>query len=272
MRSACPPTRRRWTRAADVLRDLVLRTPPNAGGGLLEFAEGRRHRPAGAAARSRRQAASARPLHQERRRLSRRLVRERRRQGRVRLRWHRRQLRRALDAGYRLRAAASLLRRGERQARRLGPCRRRHGRDHAGDGEGGASARRAHPHGRCRLRGCSPGTARCAAWCSIAARRSPPAPSPPTFRPSCCSAISCPTAAVAPELRDALRRDQVRLRHVPHERGAGRASRFHLPARQGAAGPPRLRHHHRPDARLSGARLSRRAPRRLVGRARSSRC
>ena len=37
-------------------------------------------------------------------------------------------------AGHGLCAAASLLRRGERQEGRLGPCDRRHGRDHAGDG------------------------------------------------------------------------------------------------------------------------------------------
>ena len=39
-------------------------------------------------------------------------------------------------------AAAPRLRRGERQERRLGPRHRRHGRDHAGDGESRARARR----------------------------------------------------------------------------------------------------------------------------------
>ena len=40
--------------------------------------------------------------------------------------------------GHRLCAAASCLRRGERQEAGLGPCDRRHGRDHAGDGARGA--------------------------------------------------------------------------------------------------------------------------------------
>ena len=44
------------------------------------------------------------------------------------------------DAGLGLCAAASRLRRGERQEGRLGPRHRRHGRDHPGDGEGCARA------------------------------------------------------------------------------------------------------------------------------------
>ena len=59
------------------------------------------------------------------------------------------------DAGHRLRAAAPLLRRGERQARRLGPRARRHGRHHAGAWRAAARARGAHdPHRRARARGC----------------------------------------------------------------------------------------------------------------------
>ena len=53
----------------------------------------------------------------------------------LRLRRHRRQLRQPVHAGLGLRAAASRVRRGERQEGRLGPRHRRHGRDHAGDGE-----------------------------------------------------------------------------------------------------------------------------------------
>ncbi len=44
--------------------------------------------------------------------------------------------------GIRLRAAAPRIRRGQRQARPVGPCDRRHGRDHAGDGEGMRRSRR----------------------------------------------------------------------------------------------------------------------------------
>ena len=74
-------------------------------------------------------------------------------QGGVRLRRRRRQLCEPLYAGLGLCAAASLLRRGERQERHLGPCHRRHGRDHAGDGEGGARARRRDRNRGRRARG-----------------------------------------------------------------------------------------------------------------------
>ena len=59
-------------------------------------------------------------------------------QGGLRLRRHRRQLCEPLHAGLGLCAAAPLLRRGERQEGRVGPRDRRHGGDHAGDGEVGA--------------------------------------------------------------------------------------------------------------------------------------
>ena len=42
-----------------------------------------------------------------------------------------------------------------------------------------------------------------------------------------------PQSAVEPELRDRFVATEVGLRHVPHERGARRAARFPLPARQG---------------------------------------
>ena len=84
----------------------------------------------------------ARPLHQERGRRARPLVRIRADQGGVRLRRRRRQLREPVHAGLRVRAAASRVRRGQRQARPVGPRDRRHGRDHAGDGERMRGARR----------------------------------------------------------------------------------------------------------------------------------
>ena len=99
-------------------------------------------RPAAHGADARRQAPAARSLHQERGRLPGCVVRERGGEGRAGLRRHRRRLRQPAHAGHGLRAAAPLLRRGQRQGRRVGPCRRRHGRDHAGHGGRGADAGR----------------------------------------------------------------------------------------------------------------------------------
>ena len=48
----------------------------------------------------------------------------------------------SLHAGFRLRAAASRDRRGQRQSRRVGPRPRRHGRDHASDAQGSRTPRR----------------------------------------------------------------------------------------------------------------------------------
>ncbi len=78
----------------------------------------------------------ARPLHQKRGRRARSLVRVGTRQGGVRLRRRRRQLCEPLDAGLGVRAAASRVRRSERQAWDVGPRDRRNGRDHAGNGKG----------------------------------------------------------------------------------------------------------------------------------------
>ncbi len=85
------------------------RRPPGA-------RQGRRPRPQAPRRLAGGQAAAARPLHQERRRLSRAVVRERGGQGRAGLRWHRRRLRQSLDARHGLPSAALRLRRGERQA------------------------------------------------------------------------------------------------------------------------------------------------------------
>ena len=175
---------------------------------------------------------AARSVHAQRRRFSRRLVRERRRQGRLRLRRHRRQLRRAVDAGHGLRAAAPLLRRGERQARRLGPRDRRHGRDHAGDGRGGAGARRRRSAPSAKVAG-DPDRRRQRSGRRAGERRGDLRARGRGQRSarSCCSATSCPTSAVAPETRALFTGMKIGLGHVPHERGAERAARFHLPAR-----------------------------------------
>ena len=81
-------------------------------------------------------------------------------------------LRQSLHARHRLRAAASRLRRGERQAPRLGPRHRRHGRDHAGDGEGGGEPRR-RDRDRCAgARSSWSSAAAPAAWCCRRPRHS----------------------------------------------------------------------------------------------------
>ena len=254
-------------RAADVLRDLVLRTPPNAGGGILELIGRRANRAPRARAGARRQAAAARSLHQERRRFSRRLVRERGGERRVRLRLHRRHLRRALDAGHRLRAAASLLRRGERQARGLGTCDRRHGRHQRRRLRRPPCAWRRDPHRTRVSRSCSMRDGKVSGVVldsgeEIAAR-AVAANVPPKllFRDL------VPEGAVAPELRASSSacksgsgtfRMNVALAELPDFTcRPGKQAQDH----HGAG------HRHRADARLPGAGLSRRAQRRLVARA-----
>ena len=130
---------------ADVLRAFVLRAPPNLVQGF------------GTAPSARSSTRSARPIILRRLTLEQQRslldlftrsagemlderVRERPRQGAVRLRRHRRQLRQPLRRGLGLCDAASCVRRGERQEGRLGPCHRRHGRDHASDGARRATA------------------------------------------------------------------------------------------------------------------------------------
>ena len=70
----------------------------------------------------------------------------------------------------------------------------------------------------------------------------------------------------------AHRRLPLRLGHVPDERRALRAARLHRAAGQGRAAASRQRHHHRAVARLHGARLLRCEDARLVATSRSSRC
>ena len=134
------PTGQRLDAVADVLRDLVLETPPNVVAGswrsaLPELLQRRAPRRTPAQAQHDACVEAPGSVRQLGRRLSRWLVRERADQGGVRLRRHRRQLCESLHAGLGLCAAASRVWRGERQERRLGPRHRRHGRDHAGDGK-----------------------------------------------------------------------------------------------------------------------------------------
>ena len=115
---------------ADVLRELALKTPPNAGGGLKSLLR--------AATQGR--ALASLPLERQRDLVD--LFAKSARafldgwfeseadQGAVRLRRGGRQLRQSRHSRLRLCAAPPRLRRGERQEGRLGARDRRHGRDH----------------------------------------------------------------------------------------------------------------------------------------------
>ena len=195
------------------------------------------------------------------------MVRERGGERRVRLRQHRRRLCQPAHARDGLRAAASLLRRGQRQAGRVGPRGRRHGRDNAGDGARSAGARRRHPHRRAR----SPrsivegGRARGVRLRFGGARRR--AGRRRQRSPEAAVPRSRAGRRGRARTASALHRPQVGLRHLPHECRAIRAAGLPLPARQAP------QDHHGsgivigPTHRLSGSRLSRCARARLVARA-----
>ena len=246
---------------ADVLRALVLETPPNIveGHPFAAIAElvksGRivnRLRHLGLDL----QREAARPLHQFGRRLSRLLVRKCADQGGLWFRRDRRQLCEPLCAGLGLRPAASLLRRGERQEGRVGPRDRRHGGDHASDGEGGRRARRRHPRGRGRARSDrreGPRDGR-----RDRAGRGDPRPRG-DLQPQSEALVSAAhrSRAVAAVIRRADRKVALRLRHVPHERGALRIAGLHLPAGTRPRRASHRRHHHGAEPRLHGAGLFR---------------
>ena len=116
-------------RAANVLRDLVLTTPPNAGGGIFELIKPGPS--VGAFSTLARRPAASRRLFTRALPTSSTAGLRATWSRRIRVRRHRRNVCGAVDAGHGLRAAAPLLRRGERQARALGPRHRRHGRHHA---------------------------------------------------------------------------------------------------------------------------------------------
>ena len=71
----------------------------------------------------------------------------------------------------------------------------------------------------------------------------------------------------AADFRRADREVALRLRHVPHERGAVRAAGLHLPAGPRPRRASHRRHHHGAEPRLHGAGLFRCAHARLVARA-----
>ncbi len=142
---------------ADVVRDLMLKTPPNVTEGGWFSAIPEMLKAAGQASPFASLSMPARRdllalFAQSAGGLSRRLVRERADQGGLRFRRRGRQLREPLYARFRLRPAASRAGRSERQERRLGTRHRRHGLHHAGNGEGVHRSRR-HHQDRCTGQG-----------------------------------------------------------------------------------------------------------------------
>ncbi len=249
---------------ADVLRDLVLETPPNVTAGswleaLPELLRGARlgKRIAKLDMTMRRELLDL--FVQIGGRLSRCVVRERPDQGGLRIRRHRRQLCEPLRRRLGLCAAASRIRRGQRQEGRLGSRDRRHGRDHAGDGQGGCRARcrDSSIEPRCAKSSSRPGarvgvvTGRTAI--AIRARSVVSNLNPKLLYGKLIDRVGA--RARFPRAHEQL---ALRLRHIPHERrafGIAAISRACPGARCGAS---YVRHHHGAEPRLHGAGLSRR--------------
>ena len=192
----------------------------------------------------------------------------------VRLRRHCRQLRQPLCGGLGLRDAAPCLRRGERQEGRLGPCHRRHGRDHGSHG-----ARRARGHGA-EMDDFEAGVRevivergpRRPASCSTMANDHPcEISSSSNVNPKLLYTRLVPSGALAPEYLARMQPLAQRLRHLPDECGAKHACPLSPPC-------PAMGDHLTagiilaPEPGLHGPRLAGRARPRLEPRARSSRC
>ena len=124
---------------------------------------------------------------------------------------------------------------------------------------------RRDPHRRRRRRACSSKDGRVAGVVTEAGERFEARTVVSNLNPKLLFERLVDPAAPAGGLPRADRPLPLRLRHLPDERGAVGAAALHLPA--GAGRPSDRRHHHRPDARLHGARLRRRARCRLVARA-----
>ena len=131
--SACPAYYERLDVVADVLRDLLLETPPNVGGGIHDLFRAWKAGAPPERAADAGQARRARPLHDLGRATGSTAGSSPSRSRRASASTRRRQLREPVRAGLGLRAAAPRVRRGERQEGHVGPRDRRHGRDHAGD-------------------------------------------------------------------------------------------------------------------------------------------
>ncbi len=128
-----------------LLKKWILRAPPEVGAGAARAAVAADPRQGHGGAVDRGHPHRPRFRDAERGRGPRPLFRGRARQGPVRLRRRGRQFRIALCAGERLRPAPPSVRRGGGSSGRLGPCHRRNGLDHAGDGPRRAREGRRHP-------------------------------------------------------------------------------------------------------------------------------
>ncbi len=254
---------------ADLVRSILLETPPNAtdkgwGAAVLEMlgAVGGRHR----AWHARHDGAARSPgaVRAIGGRHAGRLVRKRSHQGCTRLRRHRRQLHEPLFAGHGLCAASSLLRRDQRPERRVGSCHRRHGRDHAGDGTRLRRQGRRHPYGKRRSRidrGKGEGRRRRHGKRRDVSRARHRLQSQSEI--AVLEARRCePFAGGFPRAYERL---SLRLGHVPHECGAVGIAAVYLPA--GARRSSDRRHHHGAEPSLLRTGLSRREGFRLVARA-----
>ena len=193
-------------------------------------------------------------------------------QGGLRFRRGRRQFPESLRTGIRLCAPASRVRRSERRARPVGPRARRHGCDHAGDGEGMRRTRRHDPHG---VRGATHRVSRTDAHPAstldsgetiVARARRRQRESEAAVRAPRC------TRARRRGLPRTDRRLPLRLRHVPDERRAVGIAGLHV--RTGSRAHSRITaaaSSWRRRSRTWSARISTRRSR--AGRAsRSSRC
>ncbi len=182
-------------------------------------------------------------------------------QGVVRVRRRRRQFRVALHAGHRLRPAPSSVRRGCRRAGRMGPCDRRHGLDHPGDGARLPRGGRRHRARTRRSRKSSSTTAARRAW-SRAARlgarnccrgRQPEAAVRPAGAAGRGRCRCCQRGCMHWKCESATFRMNVALSELP---------KFTVLPKKGnhlTAG-----HHHGAEPRLHAPRLARRGGQRLV--------
>ena len=159
---------------------------------------------------------------------------------------------------------ASRVRRGERQERRLGPCHRRNGRDHPGDGAGGGVARRRDAHAKPGARGASSRSGRAV---GVVTERGE------SLRARCVISNLNPKllyeklldpAALPGEFLERIRqwrcgsgtfRMNVALAELPDFTRAARPHRSRAPHRG---------HHHGAEPRLHGSSLSRRQGGRVV--------
>ena len=162
------------------------------------------------------------------------------------------------------------VRRGERQEGRLGPCHRRHGRDHPGHGQGLRRARRGDPHRRAGARSDRREGAAPSAWparmASLSARRTVVS----NLNPKLLFQQLVDPALLPADFRERIARYRMGSGTFRMNVALSRTAALHLPA--GSRRSPDRRHHHRAQPGLYGPRLSRCARTQAGRRSRSSRC